>query len=283
MEERRIAVETVDLVHDYPARTNASTGQKAVVRALNGVNLKIYENDKLSIIGQNGSGKTTIVRHFNGLLRPTEGSVYLFGEDTKDKAVGEMARRCGYVFQNPNHQIFCTKVYEELEVGPRNFGFSEEEIKSRVEEVVEMMNLRDILDKHPMTLDYTTKKIVTIASVLVFAPEILILDEPTGGLDEVGRRMLTKIINMMHENGHTVIMISHDMDYVAENSDRIVVMTKGNVIADGTPKEIFLMDDVLKQAMIAPPQITSLDIELDGKGNTALSVGDFVRKYGDHK
>lgn len=274
MTERKVAVETKDLVHIYP---------KGGVKALKGVNLKIYENDVVSIVGQNGSGKTTIVRHFNGLLKPSEGEVFLFGEETKGKAIGEMARRCGYVFQNPNHQIFCSTVKEELEAGLNNFGFSPEEQEVRIKEVVELMNLEPIMNSHPMTLDYTTKKIVTIASVLVFAPEILILDEPTGGLDEVGRRMLTKIIKMMHDRGHTVIMISHDMDYVAENSERIVVMTQGEVIADGTPKEIFLMDDVLKRAMIAPPQITSLDIALDGKNETVLSVGDFVQKYANHK
>lgn len=270
MMDRKVAVETQDLVHVY---------LKGGVKALKGVNLKVYENDKMSIVGQNGSGKTTIVRHFNGLLRPTEGKVLLFGEDTAQKSVGEMARRCGYVFQNPNHQIFCTTVKEELEVGPNNFNFSEEEKNAEIEKVVEMMHLQDILMTHPMTLDYTTKKIVSIASVLVFKPDVLILDEPTGGLDEVGRRMLTRIINMMHENGHTVIMISHDMDYVAENSDRVVVMSQGEVIADGTPKEIFLNKPVLDRAMIAPPQITSLDIFLDGKGEAALSVSDFVRKY----
>jgi len=166
-----------------------------------------------------------------------------------------------------------------LEVGPNNFNFSEEEKKEEIDKVVEMMHLESILNSHPMTLDYTTKKIVSIASVLVFKPEVLILDEPTGGLDEVGRRMLTSIINMMHNDGHTVVMISHDMDYVAENSDRIVVMSQGEVIADGTPKEIFLNTPVLERAMIAPPQITSLDLLLDGKGDTALSVQDFVRKY----
>ena len=268
--ERNVAVETKNLVHVYP---------NGGVKALKGVNLKIYENDKMSIIGQNGSGKTTIVRHFNGLLRPTEGQVLLFGEDTAGKSVGDMARRCGYVFQNPNHQIFCTTVRKELEVGPNNFNFSEEEKKEEIDKVVEMMHLESILNSHPMTLDYTTKKIVSIASVLVFKPEVLILDEPTGGLDEVGRRMLTSIINMMHNDGHTVVMISHDMDYVAENSDRIVVMSQGEVIADGTPKEIFLNTPVLERAMIAPPQITSLDLLLDGKGDTALSVQDFVRKY----
>lgn len=272
--ERKVAVETKGLVHIYP---------RGNVKALKGVDLKIYENDVVSIVGQNGSGKTTIVRHFNGLLRPSEGQVLLFGEDTKDKAIGDMAQRCGYVFQNPNHQIFCSTVREELQVGLDNFGFPEEEKEIRIKEVVDLMGLESIMDAHPMTLDYTTKKIVTIASVLVFAPEILILDEPTGGLDEVGRKMLTKIINMMHDRGHTVIMISHDMDYVAENSERIVVMSQGEVIADGKPNEIFLMKDILDRAMIAPPQITSLDIELDGKGAAALSVGDFVQKYANHR
>lgn len=274
MEEKKVAVETKGLVHIYP---------RGNVKALKGVDLKIYENDVVSIIGQNGSGKTTIVRHFNGLLRPSEGQVFLFGEDTKEKTIGEMAQRCGYVFQNPNHQIFCSTVREELRVGLDNFGFPEEEKEARIKEVVDLMGLENILDIHPMTLDYTTKKIVTIASVLVFAPEILILDEPTGGLDEVGRKMLTKIINMMHDRGHTVVMISHDMDYVAENSERIVVMSQGEVIADGKPNEIFLMKEILDRAMIAPPQITSLDIALDGKGAAALSVGDFVQKYGNHK
>lgn len=274
MKEKKVAVETKGLVHIYP---------RGNVKALKGVDLKIYENDVVSIIGQNGSGKTTIVRHFNGLLRPSEGQVFLFGEDTKEKTIGEMAQRCGYVFQNPNHQIFCSTVREELRVGLDNFGFPEEEKEARIKEVVDLMGLENILDIHPMTLDYTTKKIVTIASVLVFAPEILILDEPTGGLDEVGRKMLTKIINMMHDRGHTVVMISHDMDYVAENSERIVVMSQGEVIADGKPNEIFLMKEILDRAMIAPPQITSLDIALDGKGAAALSVGDFVQKYGSHK
>ena len=139
--------------------------------------------------GKTVVGKTTLVRHFNGLLKPTSGKVYLFDEDTEGQSVAEMSRRCGYVFQNPNHQIFTTKVIEELrKVGPRNFNFTAAEMKESIERVVELMDLKDILEQHPMTLDYTTKKIVTIASVLAFKPEVLILDEPTGGLDEVGRR-----------------------------------------------------------------------------------------------
>ena len=265
-------IETKKLVHTYP---------KGGVTALKGVDLQIFKNEKMSIIGQNGSGKTTIVRHFNGLLKPTSGSVFLFGEDTKEKTVGFMSRQCGYVFQNPNHQIFCTTVYEELEVAPKNFKFSESEIKQSIEEVVNLMDLENVLYKHPLTLDYTTKKIVTIATVLVFKPEILILDEPTGRLDEQGRIMLTKIIDMMHSNGHTVIMISHDMDYVAENSDRIVVMSEGEIIGDGTPKVIFVNSEISEKAQIEPPQISQLDMYISGinKENLTLSVSEFTKKY----
>ena len=229
------------LVHVYP---------RGNVRALKGIDLDINQGDIVSIVGQNGSGKTTLVRHFNGLLRPTEGKVYLMGEDSSGKSVAEMSRRCGYVFQNPNHQIFCTTVREELMVAPKYF-------------------------------DYTTKKIVTIASVLIFAPEVLVLDEPTGGLDEVGRAMLTKIIRLMHDEGHTVVIISHDMDYVAENSSRVVVMAQGEILDDAPPNRVFLDADILKKAQIEPPQIMQLDLQLGRKGmdTAALSVEDFVKKY----
>lgn len=270
----RTVIQTENLVHTYP---------KGGVTALKGVNLQIYEGDVVSIVGQNGSGKTTMVRHFNGLLRPTSGRVKLLGEDTAGKSIAEMSKFCGYVFQNPNHQIFCRTVQEELEVAPRNFGFDEAVGKRNIDEVVEMMNLGKILKAHPMTLDYTTKKIVTIASVLVFRPMVLILDEPTGGLDEVGRQILTKIIRMMHDAGHTVIMISHDMDYVAENSSRVIVMAEGQVQDDGAPDKIFTNGEILKMAQVEPPQITQLDLHLSGKrGNVdsaALSVQEFVKKY----
>lgn len=270
-----IIIQTQDLVHTY------TTG----VTALKGINLSIYKNDKVSIIGQNGSGKTTIVRHFNGLLKPTSGNVLLYGTDTTKQKVGQMSRKVGYVFQNPNHQIFCTTVKDELEAAPKNFGFSAVETKQAVEEVIELMNIKDVLNSHPLTLDYTTKKIVSIATVLTFKPEILILDEPTGGLDEAGRVMLTKIIKMMHENGHTVIMISHDMDYVAENSDRVIVMCQGEVLDDGVPNKVFFNTPVLQKAQIEPPQITQLDLYLENGRHTeaVLNVSDFINKYKSKK
>lgn len=267
-----VALRAQKLVHTYP---------RGNVTALKGVDLDVHVGDVLSIVGQNGSGKTTLVRHFNGLLRPTSGSIYLMGEDTKGQSVAEMSRRCGYVFQNPNHQIFCTTVLEELSVAPKNFGFSPQETQNQIDRVTELMNLQSLLDKHPMTLDYTTKKIITIASVLVFHPEILVLDEPTGGLDEVGRKMLTKVIQLMHQEGHTVVIISHDMDYVAENSSRVVVMAQGEILDDAPPEKAFLGADILRRAQVEPPQIMQLDLALQGAEaqSAALSVADFVAKY----
>ena len=268
---REVVIKTEDLVHIYPH------GNK---KANDNINLEIYKGDIVSIIGQNGSGKTTLVRHFNGLLRPTSGKVYLMGEDTEKKSIADMSRKCGYVFQNPNHQIFCTTVRDELLVGPQNFKFTPEETKRRFDAVVELMGLGDILEKHPMTLDYTTKKVVTIASVLIFNPEVLIMDEPTGGLDEVGRQMLSKTINLVHDEGHTVIIISHDMDYVAENSKRVVMMAQAHILDDSTPDKIFLNKDLCKLAQIEPPQITALEMAISGKkDNLCLSVNEFVNRY----
>ena len=265
-------IRTEKLVHVYP---------RGNVKALKGIDLEIYRGDIVSIVGQNGSGKTTLVRHFNGLLRPTEGKVFLMGEDCSGKSVADMSRRCGYVFQNPNHQIFCTTVREELMVAPKYFHFSEEEGQEKLRMVCDLMGLDPLLDKHPMTLDYTTKKVITIASVLIFEPEVLILDEPTGGLDEVGREMLTKIIRLMHDKGHTVVIISHDMDYVAENSTRVVVMAQGEILDDASPEKAFLNADILRRAQVEPPQIMQLDLRLGRRGmdTAALSVADFVEKY----
>lgn len=260
-----------DLVHTY----------KGGVTALKGVNLRVFENEIVSIVGQNGSGKTTLVRHFNGLLRPTSGSVFLYGEPTEKRTVSQMSRTVGYVFQNPNHQIFSATVREELAVAPKNFKTPQAEYEEAIERVVELMHIQSILDVNPLTLDYTTKKIVTIASVLVFHPKVLILDEPTGGLDEAGRIMLSEITQLVHDEGHTVIMISHDMDYVAEHSECIVVMAGGEIIGDGLPEEIFSQHDVMERAQIEPPQIAQLDSWLDPMAQSStLSVEAFVKKYG---
>ncbi len=258
-----------DLSFTYPSGT----------QALKNINLSVEEGEVLAIIGQNGSGKTTLVRHFNGLLKPTSGEIFLQGQSIADKSVGELSRTVGYVFQNPNHQLFCTSVREELEVGPTNFGFSPEEMKDRVEKTIELLGIDRFIDEHPLTLDYTSKKILTIASVLTFNPQIFIMDEPTGGLDEAGRVLLRKIIEKLRGAGHTVIMISHDMDFVAETMDRVIVMANARIVQDSNIQEAFKNEAVMKEAWIEPPQITQLGYELFGRSFTAASVEEFVKYY----
>lgn len=262
-------LETKDLRFTYPTGTEA----------LKGVNLSVEKGEVVAVIGQNGSGKTTLVRHFNGLLKPTAGTVLVSGQDTKDKSVGDLSREVGYVFQNPNHQIFCKSVMEELEVGPNNFGLSEQEKKDNIERAIELLDLKPLLNEHPLMMDYTSKKILTIASVLTFRPQVFIMDEPTGGLDEGGRVLLRRTIRTLRDAGHTVLMISHDMDFVAETMDRVVVMANGQIIQDGDTGACFHDEKVMEEAWIEPPQVTQLGYELTGRKYTALSVDDFVKGY----
>lgn len=262
-------IETQNLIHEY----------KGGVVALKGINLNIFENEVISVIGQNGSGKTTLVRHFNGLLKPTRGKVLIEGEEAINKSVGYLSKKVGYVFQNPNHQIFCKTVFEELTVGPTNFKFTKEKTKEKVDYVVDLFNLQDILTKHPMTLDYTKKKLVSIASVMTFEPKVLILDEPTGGLDVDGRELLKNTMKLLHEQGNTIIMISHDMDFVAENTNRIIVMSEGQILLDSNANHVFQQQEILDKAWIEPPQIAMLSSAIDPDRITHLSVNEFVSAY----
>ena len=264
-------IETKNLEFTYPTGTHA----------LRGVNLGIDDGEVVAIIGQNGSGKTTLVRHFNGLLKPTGGEVLINGKSTQNQSVGELSRSVGYVFQNPNHQLFCKSVMEELEVGPTNFGMSDSEKKKNIEHAIELLELEPMMDEHPLMLDYTSKKILTIAAVLTFRPQVFIMDEPTGGLDEGGRKILRRTIRNLRDAGHTVLMISHDMDFVAETMDRVVVMAEGNIIQDTPVEKCFENEEVLKAAWIEPPQITQLGFALSNHNCTALDVKSFVKSYSD--
>ncbi|MGM8213052.1 energy-coupling factor ABC transporter ATP-binding protein [Virgibacillus sp. W0430] len=252
-------------------------------QALNDVNLKIYDSELISIVGQNGSGKTTLVKHFNGLLKPTEGVVKIEQESTAEKSVGYLSGKVGYVFQNPNHQFFTKTVEEELMTGPKNFKLSHKETKENLDYVIELLRIDDILKEHPMNLDYTSKKIVSIASVLTFNPKVFIMDEPTGGLDEVGRQLLIKTMNLLHKQGKTVIIISHDMDFVAENSNRIIVMANGNILRDGDGTSVFNDNDSLQKAWIEPPQITQLGKRLNFQEEVFVSVDQFVNSFTNKK
>lgn len=242
------------------------------------VNLTVYKGEILALIGQNGSGKTTLVKHFNGLLRPFRGELLVDGDDVKKKSVAEMAKKVGYVFQNPDHQIFADTVFDEVEFGLKNLGVPASE---REEKVIQVLNQTDLLrykDTHPTSLSGGEKQRLAIASVLVMNPKILILDEPTTGLDLKSSRSITELVKDLHAKNHTVILVTHDMKLVAEMANRIVVLREGKIVADGLPRQIFSDTTLLHENLLEEPQITKLS-QMIGYG-TCLTVSELLNAVG---
>jgi len=228
------------------------------VTALRGVSLEIEEGELIALIGQNGSGKTTLAKNLNGLLKPTKGDVIVKGMNTKNTPTHIITNIVGYVFQNPAHQIFTKTVYEEVAYGPRNQGLSEDEVKERVRMALEMVGLTGYEETHPYDLNYGQMKLLMIASIIAMQPEVYVLDEPTSGQDHRGRRELIRLIRKLNDEGKTIIVITHDMRFVAETSERTILMANGKVIGDGPTREILSNVDLLKQTAIKPPQIVQL-------------------------
>ena len=208
-------------------------------RAIDGVDLAVPEGQRVAIIGQNGSGKSTLVRHLNGLLRPTEGRVLHDDEDVVDRRVAELAARVGIVFQNPDRQIFAGRVRNEVAFGPRILGRSSAEIDTATREALAAVGLEDVADLNPYDLGYSRRKLLSLASILAMATPVLVLDEPTTGQDASGVARVQGVVADVAAAGRTVIAISHDMRFVAETFERIVVMGQGRVLLDGTPAEVF--------------------------------------------
>lgn len=247
---------------------------------LQDIQCKIQKGEMVSIVGKNGAGKSTLSSLICGFISPQDGKILLHGEDMKGLSIKERGEHIGLVMQNPNQMISKPMIYDEVALGLQVRGVPEEEIKQRVYDTLKICGLYPFRNWPVSALSFGQKKRVTIASILVLNPEVLILDEPTGGLDEVGRRMLSKVIQLVHSEGHTVIIISHDMDYVAENSSRVVMMAKAHILSDSTPDQIFLDADLCKLAQIEPPQISSLDMAIRGRqSNVCLSVEEFVKRY----
>ena len=247
-------------------------------RVLCDVNLTINGGEILALIGQNGSGKTTLVKHFNGLLRPLQGEIFVDGEPVKEKSVAEMARKVGYVFQNPDHQIFADTVFDEVEFGLKNLEVPESERAERVLQVLEQTDLHKYRNVHPTSLSGGEKQRLAIASVLVMNPKILILDEPTTGLDLRSSRSIIELVKDLHAKSHTVILVTHDMKLVAEMANRIVVLREGRIAADGSPRQIFSDRTLLYENFLEEPQITRLSQILDY--GTCLTVSELLEAVG---
>jgi energy-coupling factor transporter ATP-binding protein EcfA2 len=246
------------------------------VLALDGVSLEIPEGQSVGIVGQNGSGKTTLTKLLNGLLKPSSGSIVVDGKNTADHIVQQMASTVGYVFQNPNHQLFATNVRAELAFGPRNLGLPADEVERRVDGALEFFDIRALADMHPYRLSFPLRKLVGIASVFTMSPKVFVLDEPTTGQDHQTTKVINELIRKLADQGSTVICVSHDMPLLADVSERMIVMWNAKIIADGTAREVFGDTEVMSRTHIVPPQITQISLQLKSRKGmpAALSVAE---------
>ena len=238
--------------------------------AVKDVNMEIMEGEFLGVIGHTGSGKSTLIQHLNGLLRPTSGRILLGDRDIWEdpKKIRDVRFRVGLVFQYPEYQLFEETVYKDVAFGPKNMGLDEKEIDRRVRAALAFSGLgEELLEKSPFDLSGGQKRRGGIAGVIAMEPEVLILDEPSAGLDPAGRRSLLENIRAYHrEKGTTVVMVSHSMDEVAENVDRIVVLANAGVVMSGTPHEVFSRAQELMDVGLNVPQVTQVAMELKRRG-----------------
>ena len=246
------------------------------VRALDGVDLRVGPGERVALIGQNGSGKTTLVRHLNGLLRPTEGRVTVDGIDAASMTVAQLASRVGLVFQDPDRQIFAGSVRDEVEFGPRNLGRSGAELRTAVASALEATGLAGEERTNPYDLGGSRRKLLTLASVLAMRTPVLVLDEPTTGQDARGVARVRAIVESIVAEGRTVIAISHDMRFVAEAFERVIVMRAGRILLDGRPDEAFAVDawQALESTYLEPPLAARTGHRL-GLGSTPTD-GDLI-------
>lgn len=247
-----------------------SAGTAYEIHALKDINLKIEDGEFIGIIGHTGSGKSTLIQHLNGLTKATSGTIYYNGEDIyeEDYDLRSLRNRVGLVFQYPEHQLFETTIFDDVCFGPKNQGLDKNEAGLRAFEALRSVGLpEELYYQSPFELSGGQKRRVAIAGVLAMKPEVLILDEPTAGLDPAGRDEILDLIQKMHrEKGITVILVSHSMEDVAKYVDRIIVMNQGQMMFDDCPKEVFKHYKELEEIGLAAPQVTYLMHELREKG-----------------
>ena len=247
------------LVHVYAGAT----------RALDGVDLSIERGERVAIVGQNGSGKSTLVRHFNGLLRPTEGRVFVDGQDATGRRVAYLATTVALAFQDPDRQIFAGRVRAEVAFGPRNVGRTGAELEAAIDAALAATGLDKEAQTNPYDLGYSRRKLLALASILAMGTPVVILDEPTTGQDARGVARIHQIVAELSATGRTVVAISHDMRFVAEAFERVVVMRDGRIVLDGTPAEVFAESawPTLASTFLEPPLAARIGARL-GLGPT---------------
>lgn len=264
-------VEVIDVSYTYPGG----------IKAINGVSVTIGRGEFIALLGHNGSGKTTLAKLMNGLLRPDKGRVLIKGKDIKNLTVSECASTVGYVFQNPEHQIFASTLYDEIAFGPRNLGLSEEEIERRVKEALRIVDLDKPLEAFPHLFSVGEKHRVAIASVIAMEPEFLILDEPTTGIDFGRSLQLMRILLRYRDSGKSVMIITHDLYLTAEFVDRVIILKNGLKIADGPAKELLADEKLLTEAGLSPLQVTMLANRLKDYGfsRNTIRTMEFVEEF----
>ena len=273
-------LEVKALTHTY------SAGTPFEHKAIDNVDLEVMPGEFLGIIGHTGSGKSTLIQHLNGLLRPMDGQILLDGTDIweRPKEIRKVRFQVGLVFQYPEYQLFEETVYKDISFGPKNMGLEGEEIDCRVRRAAEFAELTDdMLEKSPFELSGGQKRRVAIAGVIAMEPKVLILDEPTAGLDPRGREAILAQLRSYHkQKGNTVILVSHSMEEIARNVDRIVVMSHSHKLMDGTPEEVFSRADELLQVGLDVPQVTKVAMELQKRGlladSSVYTIDELVRR-----
>ncbi|MCL2082011.1 MAG: energy-coupling factor ABC transporter ATP-binding protein [Oscillospiraceae bacterium] len=231
---------------------------------LKGINFTINQGEMVAVIGQNGAGKSTLLRQLNGLAKPTKGKVTVAGIDTKNTPVSVLAKHIGYLFQNPDHQIFCQTVGKEIEFGMRNIGMPEDEIKLRSEKTAALLSLSGKMEDHPFNLSRGERQRAALAGVLAVAPEVLVLDEPTTGQDYRECIEIMDIVTAANKKGTTVLMVSHDMEIVLDYAQRTIMMCDGRIVEDGRTTEVLRKAEKLAGTGLKPPQIIELALSLGG-------------------
>jgi len=261
-----------------------SYSYSATIRALNGVDLDIHRGELVAVIGQNGSGKSTLARLINGMLRipgsDRESQLLLRDRngrewDVRRTPVRKLSRIVGYVFQNPDRQIFTETVNDELHFGLRNIGVRGPEAEERVRDTLELLGLNGRGAENPFRVSRGDRQRIAIASVLVMDPELVVVDEPTTGQDYLQAHMVMDTLQRYQGSGHTLLVITHNMELVAEYAERVILLGQGRVLADGTPCEVFAQEEVLRSSHVKPPQITQLGMGL-GFGAT-LTIDELAR------